>query len=133
MLVIRGLLWKRGSSYCFFQVTGRAKTLFCRYTILGTRNSVIYYFLPIINSCHTSIIYISTFYPYLFSVCYLLSVIIFHTIYYTRNKFLFCNFPFWQGSKKLPIFKGQRQYHRDNKREILGWPESLFGFFCNIL
>ena len=80
-----------------------------------------------------SFIYISTFYPYLFSVGYLLSVIIFHTIYYTIINFYSIILPFDKGQKNLPVFKGQRQYHRDNKREILGWPESLFGFFCNIL
>lgn len=110
MLVIRGLLWKRRNSYCFFQVTGGAKTLFCRYTILG--NSVIYYFLPIINSCHTFIIYISTFYPYLFSVGYLLSVIIFHTITQGINFY----------SVILPFDKGQKisQFLRVKDSSITG-------------
>ena len=130
MLVI---LWKRGSSYCFFQVTGRAKALFYRYTMLGNRNSVICYLLPIISSCHIPchlyIFFLSlSVFCWLPFICYHLSYCLLY-----QTKFLFCNSPFWQGLKILPIFKGQRQYHRDNKREILGWPESLFGFFCNIL
>jgi len=66
----------------------------------------------VLNSCHTFIIYISTFYPYLFSVGYLLSVIIFHTITQGINFY----------SVILPFDKGQKisQFLRVKDSSITG-------------